>query len=142
MWFWEINNYTKLYTVEGYGVIIPDHMIELADGNIALSSWRIAFHEPSPIIIIDSSTYKIKKEIQLEKYNAKSSSLCLLNEYSFIYAYKGKFLQISSEDGSIMFYSTDGNFNGWNGIVSIEDGEYFAIQNEKKITIVKPCYDD
>ena len=65
-------------------------MIELSEGNIALSSR----YEPYPIVIIDSSSYQIKKEIQLEGYITYVSSLCVFDERSFIDAYRGAFLQI------------------------------------------------
>ena len=112
-------------------------MIELSDGNIALSS----NDEPYPIVIIDSSSYKVKKEIQLEKYNTKSSSLYVCDEHSFIYAYEGNFLQISNEDGLILFQSKEGDFNGDCGILSLEGGKYFVIDKYYWISIIKPCFD-
>ena len=53
--FWNItkNNYTLQHNTEGYGVYRSTHMIELPDGNIALSS----YDEPNPIIIFDISSY-------------------------------------------------------------------------------------
>ena len=114
----------------------PSHMIELSDGNIALS----ADDEPYPIVIIDSSSYEVKKEIQLKGYITFYSSLCVCDEHSFVYVYKGTFLQISNEDGEILFKSKGGNFNGYYGILPLEGGKYFAISNKKRISIIKPCY--
>ena len=57
---------------------------------------------------------------------------------SFIYVYDGEFLQMSCEDCSVLFHSKGGRFNGWRGIIPIEGGKYFAIQNGKRITIIKP----
>ena len=111
-------------------------MIELSDGNIALSSRD----EPYPIVIIDSSSYQVKKEIQLKDSITGCSSLCVFDEHSFIYVYEGTFLQISNEDGEIIFKSKGGNFEGYGGILPLEGGKYFAIQNSNKITIIKPCY--
>ena len=131
--FWDLNNYTQQQTIKGYGVYYPSHMIELSDGNIALST----VDEPYPIVIIDSSSYQVTKEIQLEQHITSYSSLCVFNQNSFIYAYKGTFLQISSEDYSIVFQSTGGKFNGYGGIIPIEGGKYFIIENESRISVVK-----
>ena len=111
-------------------------MIELADGNIALSSRDI----PHPIIIIDSSLYQIKKKIQLKDNIPCCSSLCVFSDHSFIYAYEGTVLQISSTDYLLLCHSEGGTFNGYKGIIPIKGGKYFAIQNHSKISIVKPCY--
>ena len=131
--FWNLNNYTKLHTIEGYTVECSTHIIELFDGNIALSSKN----EPYPIVIIDSSTYKVKKEIILKEYITYCSSLCVFNQQSFIYSCDGTILQISGEDYSILFKSKGGNFDGYKGIIAIEGGNYFAIQNVSKISIIK-----
>ena len=135
--FWNINDYTKQHTVTGYGVRWSTHMIELSNGNIALSS----DDEPYPIVIIDSSSYQIVTMIQLKEYITCPSSLCVFDEHSFIYACDGTFLQISSEDGRVLFHSKGGRFNGrFGGILSLEGGKYFAIENDKRISIIKPCY--
>ena len=131
--FWDLNDYTQQQTIKGYGVYYPSHMIELADSNIALST----VDEPYSIVIIDSSSYQVTKEIQLEQHITSYSSLCVFNHNSFIYAYKGTFLQISSEDYSIVFQSKGGQFNGYGGIIPIEGGKYFIIENESKISVVK-----
>ena len=134
--FWNINNYTKQHTIKGYRVGWSTHMIELSNGNITLSS----DDEPYSIVIIDSSTYQVKKEIQLKKYISYYSSLCVFDEHSFIYAYKGTFLQLSNENGSILFHSREEDFGGYRGIFPLEGGKYFAILNGKRISIIKPCF--
>ena len=97
--------------------------------------------KPYPIIIIDSSSYQVKKEFQLKEYITSESSLCVFDEHSFIYACDGTFLQISSEDGRVLFHSKGGRFNGYyGGIIPLEGGKYFAIENNKIISIIKPCY--
>ena len=111
-------------------------MIELSDGNIALSSDV----EPYPIVIIDSSSYQIVTAIQLKEYITHHSSLCVFDEHSFIYAYRDTFLQISSEDGRVLFHSEGRNFNGFFGILPLEGGKYFAINSGKRISIIKPCF--
>ena len=103
--FWNINDYTHQHTITEYSVCLSTSMIELFDGNIALSSDN---YPSSPIIIIDSSSYQVKKEIQLEKFITRYSSLCVFDKYSFIYACDGLFLQISNEDGSVLFKSKGG----------------------------------
>ena len=111
-------------------------MIELPDGNIAIS----ANDEPFPIVIIDCLLYQVKKEIYLKEYINSPSSLYVFNQSSFIYVGFGSFLQISStNDYSIIYKSTEGDFKGYfGGVISIEEG-YLAIQNDKSVSIVKVC---
>ena len=78
--------------------------------------------------------------IQLKEYITDCSSLCVFDEHSFIYACDGTFLQISNEDGSVLFHSKGGNFGGWYGILPLKGGKYFAINNDKRISIIKPCF--
>ena len=132
--FWNVNNYTQQHHVEGYCVCWASHMIELSDGNVALSSG----YEPYPIVVIDSATYQVKKEIQLKDCVAKCSSLCWFSHHSFIYACKGCLVQVSSEDCSVMFQAKGGRFNGcYGGVVPIDGGKYFAVENDKRISIIK-----
>ena len=136
--FWNINDYTHQHTVTGYSVYGPTSTTELSTGNIALSSKDK--HYPI-IVIIDSSSYQIVTMIQLREHITFSSSLCVFDEHSFIYVYDGTFLQISSEDGKVLFHSKGGKFDGWHGgIIPLEGGKYFAIENGKRISIIKPCY--
>ena len=112
-------------------------MIELSNGNIALSSDV----RPYPIVIIDSSSYQIVTMIQLKEYITDCSSLCVFDEHSFIYACDGTFLQISNEDGRVLFHSKGRRFNGFfAGIIPLEGGKYFAIEKVQWISIIKPCY--
>ena len=68
--FWNIKNYTQKHIINGYGVYESSRMIELSDGNVAFSSRD----DPYPIIIIDSTSYQIKKEIHLKDYITRESS--------------------------------------------------------------------
>jgi hypothetical protein len=79
--------------------------------------------------------------IQLKEYITDCSSLCVFDEHSFIYACDGTFLQISNEDGSVLFHSKGGRFHGhWGGIFPLEERKYFVIENGSRISIIKPCY--
>ena len=62
----------------------------------------------------------------------------MFNQSSFIYVGVGSYLQISStDDYSILYKSTGGDFKGYfGGVISIEEG-HLAIQNDKSISIVK-----
>ena len=134
--FWSLTNYTQLHRIRGFGITWSTYMIELADGNIALSFYM----KPCPIVIIDSSTYQVKTKVLLEEYNTKPSSLCVLDEHSFIHVNKGSFLQISNKGGSVLFQSEGGEFDGWCSVIPLEGGKYFAVQNNTRISIIKPCY--
>ena len=140
--FWDIKNYTKLHTLKGNDITGANRMVELSNGNIAIS-YSV---KPNPIIIIDSSSYQIITVIQLKKYITFDSCLCALNQ-SLIYAYRGTFLQISCEDYSVLFYSNNvsfkplgGRFIGDYGIIPLKGGKYFAVDSDKRIYIIQPCY--
>ena len=108
-------------------------MIELPDGNIALSSG----YRPYTIVIIDSSSYEVKKEIYLGEKKIKYSSLCVFDKHSFICVYEGNFIQIAIKDHIWFKLKEEGMFNGYRGIIPIEGGKYFAIENNKGISIIK-----
>ena len=132
--FWNINDYTKQHSIKGYGVFEATHMIELFNGNVALSSYI----HPYPIVVIDCSTYQIVTVVHLniDYY----STLCVFNQRSFVYVHNGSFLQISNEDYSVLFQTNKGKFKGYKGgIVPIEQGKYFAIENGRRISIIKLC---
>ena len=96
---------------------------------------------PYPIVIIDTSSYQIVTVIHLKEYIIDHSSLCVFDEHSFISVYEGTLLlQISNEDGSILFHSNTGKFNGWYRILPLEGGKCFAVDNDKRISIMKLCY--
>ena len=88
------------------------------------------------IVIIDSSSYQL---VTIIKNNHYYSSLCVFNEHSFIYANFGTFIQILNEY-SVLFQSEKG-FGGYFGIIPLKGWRYFAIENAKKINIVKSCFD-
>jgi WD40 repeat protein len=137
--FWDLNDYSKRYNINGYSVEHPTHIIELSNGNIVLST----NNNPFPLVIIDSSSYTVKKKIYLEQYILAGSSLCEFRENSFIYVYNGSFLQISNDDYSILFHKTGNKFKGFlGGVITIKEGKYFAIQNCKSISIIKPYGDE
>ena len=132
--FWNLDTCVNEHTLDGYGIDRPTHLIELSDGNIALSSRST----PHPIVIIDSNSYQVITFIHLEEDITCCSSLCMVNEYSFIYVYNGTLIQISSKDYSIMFKTKEGKFNGFfGGIILLEKGTFFVIENNEGISILK-----
>ena len=135
--FWNLNNWTKIHTVEGYSAYCSTHIKELPNGDIAVVVKKEDIYF---IVIIDTSSYEVKTEIYEDNYITYFSSLCVLNDHSFVYACQGNFLQISCEDYSIMYKSRRGNFNGYTDICLIEGGKFLAIENETCISIVEPCY--
>ena len=110
-------------------------MTELYNGNIALSVKKDSSY---PIVIVDTTYYRVFKEICLTEKIKQSSSLCGCDQRSFVYAYKGTFLQISNDNYKVIYESTEGNFNGVNGVVPLNGGKVFAVHNGKYISIVQP----
>ena len=134
--FWELNTFNNNKTIPGYGVYKSAHMIELRNGDIALC----CRYDTYPIVIIDTLSYQVKKEIQNREFIIQPSSLCVFNRHSFIYVYRGTFLQISCDDYSIIYQSKGGKFAGYlAGIIPIMERKYLVIQYDKCIAIVKPC---
>ena len=106
-------------------------MIELPDGNIAVSSCV----SPHPIVIINPTNYSIIKEIKDQEYITTNSALCLFDAYSFIYVRDGKFLQISNNNEYEILFKTksEEQLYGWGGMINIENGKYLKSTNENII---------
>ena len=134
--FWNLNNSELQYVMVGYGVGLPSHMIELPNGDVALSMDM----KPSRIVIIDCSKYQVKKQIQSEDI-ISFSSLCVLDQHSFIYAFQPNILQISINDYSILTKAEGGHFFGLSGIIPIQGGKYFVIDTFGGAGINKMCFD-
>ena len=112
-------------------------MIELQNNNIAVSSNS----KNSPIFIINCVYYDILKVIEMEEFITSSSSLCVLDEFSFIYVFEGNLLQISTKDFSIIYKKKGGKFSGyWGGMIPFKEGFYLVIENEYDLSFVKPYY--
>ena len=138
--FWNINDYTHQQTIKGYCVNRSTYMIELSNGNIALSLEDYPYF---PIVIIDSSSYQIVTMFLLKGCISDPSILVVFDEHSFIYAHEGTFVQISNEDGTTLFHSKRENFDGhYGGILLLEGGKYIAIEGGKRIYIIKPCFSE
>lgn len=128
--FWNLNNYSREHTIENiYTADSISSIIELPNQKIALSSYK----SPYPIIIIDVNNYSIIKEIQIKGFTTSYSALCLLNEFSFIYVYDGKIIQISNSDYSVLYKTnTAEELFGKNGVFPVEGGKYLIISNKNQ----------
>ena len=133
--FWNLTKFSNMNTIKGYGVSHPTHMIELSNGNVALSVKKESTY---PIVIVDSVNYRVIKEIVLTQKITQNSSLCVCDQRSFVYVYNGTFLQISNEDFKVMYEGTEGNFDGVNGVIPLGGKKCFAVLNGKCVTIVQP----
>ena len=99
--FWDIDKYSFLHTIEKYSVDGKNHIIDLQNGNIALSC-----NNPSlSVVIIDSYTYETIKTIKPSNNIPSSGSLCLFDETSFIYFCGDTLIQVSSDNYSILHTS-------------------------------------
>ena len=115
-------------------------MIELPNGLVAISSGV----EPYPILIVDPISYSIIKEIKEEGYITYCSSLCVLNQHSFIYVYDGDVVQIAISNDYKILFKTKGEqqLGGYGGLVSVRGGEYLIVQDSAYIgfKVIKPSY--
>ena len=139
LYFWNSSTYEKLNTINNVRTDYCEHMIEVPNGHIAVSSCV----SPYPIVIINPTNYSIIKEIKAQEYITCQSALCLFDAYSFIYVKDGKFLQISiNNDYDILFKTkSEEQLNGYQGMINIENGKYLIIENKSYgLEIVKPYY--
>ena len=138
IWFWNVNNdtYTHVHTITGYYALEPYHMIELPEMKLAVSSDT----EEHPLVIIDTQRYEIVKVIEMRNYNIhKISSLCMLNNTSFIYARDTTLIRFDAYNYEVIHnINTLDEVDGDWDIVAVEDGAYFVIGNESKgVTVFK-----
>ena len=124
--FWNIDIYVKEHTLKGYFSHEPTHMVELPNSKIAVSSSTKGF----PIVIIDTNDYRVIKQIKVNNYIKHSSSLCVLNNNSFVYIHEGKVLQIDSKDYKILNKLKVGNeLDGYFGIISLGKEWFLGVPN-------------
>ena len=135
--FWNLQTYNREHVFETiYTNSCITSMIELPNNRIALSS-----ESPSAIIIFDLNDYSIIKGVIDKDYITNYSSLCLLDESSFLYIYNEKVVQISTIDYSILFKTKHKGLNGLNAIINIEGGKYILIENGLfGFTVVTPTF--
>ena len=144
--FWNIQTYSKIGNVQGYGINWSTHMTEFPNGNIGLVSGC----EPFPIVIIDGNSQQVITVIILNNNNVvKGYSLYIFNQSSFLCVGGGTLVQISSIDYSILFKSKGikfkgndigGDFNGFYGMILFEGGNYLVVEYNKQVTLIKPFY--
>ena len=94
--FWNVNTYKHEHTIKGYSVMRKNNMVELPNKYLAVSSNSVGY----PIVIIDLNSYNVIKVI-VEESISYFSSLCLLNDSSFIFIHDDVLIQISIKDFSI-----------------------------------------
>lgn len=137
--FWNLNTYKKESVIkEGFYARRPSHIVELFGNRIAVSTCSETF----PIIIIDTVKYSIVKKIQIEGFIIHDSSLCIFDQFSFVYSYSNYFVQFSSNDYRVIFKNNnDLGIDAVNGIVIIEQGKYLIMTNNSYgLTVVQPFY--
>ena len=139
--FWDSNKYNKLHSIKGHCAYAGGtKMIELPNGLVAISSGA----SPHPILIVDPITYSIVTEIKEEGYITNYSSLCVLDQHSFIYVRDGNVVQIAIDNGHRILFKIKGEqqLHGYNGVVSVRGGKYLIIQDEAKtgFKVIKHSY--
>ena len=136
--FWNIDTYVNVHNMKGYNVSRPSYMIALPNGNVALCS-KV---DQETIIIINTSSYKEIKRIKVENYITKPTTLCVVNEDSFMYVRDGNVVQVSNVDYSVISKVKGNRFDAWfGGVVLIEDGKYFVTTSRFDLTVMKIEYE-
>ena len=140
--FWRTNSFHKECSVGCCDCYSYNGLLELPDDCIAVSGGGSL-----TIDIINVEFYQRIKQITCEWYITSSdflSSLCLLNNGTFIYSHEGSFCQMSSTTYEIIYKTKmEEEFLGFT-LISALNGKYIIASNEKKeqkgITIFKVGY--
>lgn len=138
--FWNLQTYGKEHIMKNtYTPGCITSMIELPGQRIALPSRN----SPYRIIIIDLNNYLIVKEIIDKEYLTECSSLCLLNNTSFVYVCDEHVIQISLIDYSVLFKTNKAKgLYGLDGIILLKGGRGVLVSNKKKgFNVVTPVYE-
>ena len=67
----------------------------------------------------------------------------MLDQYSFVYLYEGKVVQIAIDNGYQILFKTNAEQQlcGEDGLVSVRGGEYLIVQNKSYgFNVIKPYY--
>lgn len=143
-YFLDLKNYKILHQIEGYhNGKESNSIIELPNGFLAIST-DFGSNYDFVILIVDPINYTIVKTIREKDYFTNYSSLCVLNNHSFIYVLFYKVMQISIDnDYQILYKSNNSNdLDGHHGMISLKGGEYILVTNgDDGISVVKPCYE-
>ena len=83
-----------------------------------------------------------KRELKEEGCVTHCSSLCVLDQYSFIYVYYGNVVQIAIGNDYRILFKTKGEqqLGGSNGVVSVRGGEYLIVEDSSGFKVIKPSY--
>ena len=123
---------------EGFYACWSSHITEVCKGKIALSSNG----DQKPIVIINVDEYVIEKVINIEGGFVSESSLCVVDEFMFIYVYDRKVVQISSVDWEVLCcLDFDYGLRGYSGQIAIQKGKYLVVDNHfNGVSLVKMEY--
>ena len=137
--FWNLSTYQHVTAFCGYYASFASHIVELPNGNVALSSDT----NGCPIVVVDTERYVVVKEIVFDWGDVSISSLAVLNENSFIYVYQGRVVQVSCLDYSVMVSKeVEGGLSGLFGVVCVGNGKYGVVMNNSDgVVVVKMVYE-
>ena len=135
---WHCISYQKESVFEGFYACWSSHITEVCKGKIALSSNG----DQKPIVIINVDEYVIEKVINIEGGFVSESSLCVVDEFMFIYVYDRKVVQISSVDWEVLCcLDFDYGLRGYSGQIAIQKGKYLVVDNHfNRVSLVKMEY--
>jgi hypothetical protein len=125
--FWDLRALKRTQSIKGvFTAHSLNAMIELPYKRVALSS----DNADKPIVIVDAVKCVVLKEITLKGVITHCSSLCMVDDASFMYMYEGKVVQVALRDYSVISKSTaEKTLNGLHGLIPIENGRYILISN-------------
>lgn len=125
--FWDMRTRTRTQSIKGSSTTYSiNSMIELPHKRVAIST----NNADNAIVIIDASKCVVVKEITLKGFITHCSSLCLVDDSSFVYVYDGRVVQIAIKDFSVIYKTTtEKALNGFYGVLSAEHGKYMLISN-------------
>ena len=100
----------------------PSGMIELTDGNVALTQTR----DKTFISIINPHKCVVVKDIWRSSFLQDHSGLTLLNDGSFVYIRVGSVICVSKEYEVVVEKKIEEDVDGFCGVVPVRDGKYLV----------------
>ena len=125
--FWDLRALKRTQSIKGvFTAHSINAMIELPYKRVALSS----DNADKSIVIVDAVKGVIVKEVMLKGVITHCSSLCMVDDTSFMYMGEGKVVQVALRDYNVIAKITaEKTLNGLHGLIPIENGKYILISN-------------
>jgi WD40 repeat protein len=136
--FWNISTYKRDHVVKGVRTGSCNGMLEISKYRLL----AVASVFDACIFMVDTNTYTVVANIKEKQYITKDDnvcSLCLLNNYSFIYTHSDSVCQIALEGYDVVFKTQIKDAFRGSTVLSRLFGKYVISNNKHKGITVFEC---